>query len=315
MDSAFHKTSVSEDYAINIFKTRTIALSALSLQFIPMLEWSYLVVLVIGVIGSSVIHFSQGLMKLGILRSQLGQATSRSRWIYRVGVILNFTAPLWVVLANRFGPTALYTSMYAVGLLPLLLFSSVKLKDRASRAEILASVLIVTAAVLLAIGASQTMAVPLTDSNVRPFIWVALVLLVGLIIGLGVSRSLGWPSVGLLMGIVGGCFLAMDSLLKGIAQSDGGVVGFLPQTGTGLWLFFFSFIGAGIAFGMTQWAHVRGASPTQTIAAYDAGYVVLPILLMPMLGGDAHLNNWCIGGLLLMAVAITGLSLGRIRDS
>lgn len=291
------------------------AQSVLSQARDTMLNGSYMFALAIGVLGSSVIHFSQGLMKLGILRRQEGKATARSRCAYGIGVVLNFTAPFWVIVANRFGPTVLYTSMYAVGLLPLLVFSAMKLKHRVSPRDISGAILIVLASVALVFGVAPKMAPPLPGMNILPMLWVALALSACLYVGLQIASPGRWISEGLLLGLVGGCFLAMDSLLKGIAQADGGVVGFLPITTGGAGLFLLSFVGAGIALGMTQWAHVRGAAPAQTIAAYDAAYISLPILLLPVFQEKTSLDVWCVGGLVLMIVGLLVLNRGTKADS
>jgi|GEM_PF-3864928 len=71
-----------------------------------------LIAMAIGVVASAVIHLSQGLMKLGIRRLQGVDAKGRARHLYALGLGLNLTAPLWVMLANPFAPTVYFTSMY-----------------------------------------------------------------------------------------------------------------------------------------------------------------------------------------------------------
>ena len=61
---------------------------------------NYALVLVIGILGSSVIHFSQGLMRLAIMRKAGEADQSRTRRIYIAGVALNFTAGFFQVLIN-----------------------------------------------------------------------------------------------------------------------------------------------------------------------------------------------------------------------
>jgi len=119
--------------------------------------------------------------------------------------------------------------------------------------------------------------------------------------------------VGLVMGGFGGAFLALDSLLKGVAQAEGGAGGFLPTSATGWALFAISFFGAAAALGMTQWAHVKEQAPTATIAAYDAAYVALPILLLPIAQGQGvGLNPLCFAGL---GIIVAGLyCIGRVNQ-
>ena len=48
------------------------------------------VAMLIGIVGTSVIHLSKGFMRHGI--------GARSRSMYIVGVVMNFTNPLWVTV-------------------------------------------------------------------------------------------------------------------------------------------------------------------------------------------------------------------------
>lgn len=185
------------------------------------MDTNYALVLVIGILASSVVHFSQGMMRLAIMRKEGGAVKSRTRWIYIAGIALNFTAPLWVILANRFG--------------------------------------------------RQHDIIPL----------------------------------GMLVGMLGGVFLALDSLLKGVAQYDSGAAAFLPTTGMGLTFFVVSFIGAGLAFGMTQLEHIRSAKASETIAGYDVAYVALPVLIIPLATGEsAGISVLCYSGLVCLALGI-----------
>lgn len=80
-------------------------------------------------------------MRLGIFRRSSSSTGFKSNQVYLFGLILNFTAPLWVILANRFGPTILYTSVYAVGLIPLLVFSCIQFGHRIRPRELIGAVL------------------------------------------------------------------------------------------------------------------------------------------------------------------------------
>lgn len=273
----------------------------------PPVEASHYIALGIGLLGSTVIHLSQGLLKLAIERRQRGQHGTANRWLYATGLVLNFSAPFWVVIANRFGPTVLYTSMYATGLLGLILFSCWKLDRPIRKLEIFGALCLIGGSVLLVIGFRSGGMAEMSQASPAWLIGTALLV-----------AALTWPAVrfaarirqlplGLVMGGIGGAFLALDSLLKGVAQADGGVSGFLPVTAPGWALFLLSFLGAAAALGMTQWAHARHQPPTATIAAYDAAYVTLPVLLLPWAQGNlGGVDPLCLLGL---AVLVSGLYL------
>lgn len=258
----------------------------------------YLIALAIGVAGSVVIHLSQGMMKLAILRRLQGDNSSSQKSLYLTGMLLNFSAPLWVILANRFAPTVIFTSVYATGLLALLWFSCLKLGLTLRKRDIAGALMLTLGAVLLAAGSIQTGLTPMSELSITPVWW--LLALLGLLV-FPVSwccKYYNWLPQGVLFGMLGGAFLALDSLLKGIAQSDSGTAAFLPSTTAGMFIFAVSFVGAGMAFAMTQWAHARGAPPSATIAGYDAAYMLTPLLAISLaFPSGSMFNLMCLLGL------------------
>jgi hypothetical protein len=65
---------------------------------------------------------------------------------------------------------------------------------------------------------------------------------------------------------------------------------------------------------MTQWAHAKRQPPTATIAAYDAAYVALPILMLPLAQGQGvRFDPICIGGLTILLAGL--VLIGRANQS
>ncbi|HKK17498.1 MAG TPA: hypothetical protein VJ952_02355, partial [Opitutales bacterium] len=212
---------------------------------------SHLIVLLIGIVGSLTIHLSQGLLKLAILRRADGTGGRSNSARYAIGLVLNFSAPLWVILANRFGPTVLYTSMYATGLLGLILFSCWKLGRPLRAAEIFGALLIILGSTVVVLGYQRGGIIGMGTTAPGWFLGAGMLLATLLLPGVRLAERWDWLPTGLVMGAFGGAFLALDSLLKGVAQSEGGADGFLPVSGTGWTLFALSFLGAAAALGMT----------------------------------------------------------------
>lgn len=265
------------------------------------MDANHLIVLVIGLVGSLTVHLSQGLLKLAILRRAEGPGKKGNSALYMTGLVLNFSAPLWVVAANRFGPTVLYTSMYATGLLGLILFSCWKLNRPLRIAEIFGAVLVIIGSAIIVLGYSRAGITGMEET--APGWLLGAGALLALLLLPAVRLAEHWRALptGLVMGAFGGAFLALDSLLKGVAQAEGGAGGFLPVSGLGWTLFGISFLGAAAALGMTQWAHAKHQPPTATIAAYDAAYVALPVLLLPVAQGQGiGLDPICLTGLVVI---------------
>lgn len=244
------------------------------------LETGELIAVLLGIIGSTTIHLSQGLMRLGIARRQ-ASPTSRTDRTYLVGLALNLTAPFWVILANRYAPTIFFTSMYAIGLIPLLLFSCLKLGESLKARHIAGAILLTAGAALLAIEQGTRTRIPMFEVQ----IWIislvgAAWLLAAPVVAIAVKRR-SYIRSDLVFGFLGGGFLALDSIFKGVAQAGPEGSDFLPQSPQTWVLFLLSFLGAIGALGMTQWAHHNRYRASVVIAGYDMAYVSLPYMLVP----------------------------------
>ncbi|MCH8550373.1 MAG: hypothetical protein LAT62_00460 [Natronospirillum sp.] len=108
------------------------------------------VAMLLGVGSSATLHISQALMRLGIVRLRAGQRTAGARLLYTLGLLLNFTAPLWVMVANLFADTLWFTSMFATGMVALLLFSRLVLKEPVSPWQAWGAVAVVAGTGLIA---------------------------------------------------------------------------------------------------------------------------------------------------------------------
>lgn len=259
--------------------------------------------MVIGLIGSSVIHLSQGFMRFRWHLQRHGEGTTpRARWYFRIGLAMNLTAPLWVVVANRFAPTVFFTSMYAVGLIPLLLFACLKMDECLGRLQVLGIALIVAGTVVIAMIESGATPIPMQQ--------VSAVILIGILIAWA-ALAVAIPLLVLrrpssiqpfFFGIAAGGMLALDALLKGVAQaSSTGASTLLPSTASAMALFLFSFCGAVGAFLMMQWSYRRQHPASLTVPLFDVAYVALPILVLPVAAGTGNTHPACLLGLALLA--------------
>lgn len=272
----------------------------------PYLQDGPVIAMLIGVLASAVIHLSQGLMKLGIQRIRTPEPVAglSGRTLHVTGMALNFTAPLWVILANRFAPTPFFTSMYATGLLVLLAFSCYKMGECLRPVQVAGAGVIVAGTLLIA-GGEYIAGTP-SMASVDPRIVIAVA--AGWLLA---TPVLGWFMLGrrtvareLVFGLAAGGFLALDALLKGLAQADPEGSTFLPQTPAAWGLFAASFVGAAGAFGMMQWGFARGCRASIVAANYNVGYVMVPLLVVPLATTGAGIGWWCVAGVALLALGV-----------
>lgn len=254
------------------------------------------IAMLIGVLGTSVIHLSKGLMRHGI--------ASHSRFAYSAGVLMNFTNPLWVIAANRFAPTVFYTSMYGLGLLPLLFFSRAVLGERLEHRQYRGISIIVLGTLLIGLGNLLGSKPSLYGADRVILLSFAGIWVLGAPL---VSRLIRRKEVRVqeyVFGIAAGGLAALEAVVKGVAQAGPEGSTFLPQNPSGWWLFGISFLGAAGAFGMIQWSYFRRCRASMMGSLYDVAYVSLPLLLTALLVENGGLGAWSIAGIVCVSFGV-----------
>lgn len=255
-----------------------------------------LVAMLIGIAGTSVIHLSKGFMRHGI--------GARSRGIYTVGVLMNFTNPLWVILANRYAPTVFYTSMYGLGLVPLVIFSRLVLKEYLQPRQYRGIAIIVVGTLLIGLGNLLGGKPSLYGVNRSLVVAIAVTWLVGSPVMAILLRHRTVRVQEYFFGVAAGGLAALEALVKGVAQAGPVTSTFLPQSPVMWWLFGASFLGAAGAFGMIQWSYLRHCRASMMGSLYDVAYVLLPLMLTALLVGEAVLGVWSILGMLFLLIGV-----------
>jgi drug/metabolite transporter (DMT)-like permease len=254
------------------------------------------VAMAIGVAGTSVIHLSKGVMRRGIARS--------SSLIFGVGVLMNFTNPVWVILANRFAPTVFYTSMYGLGLVPLLIYSRLRLDERLSRRQYRGVAIIVVGTLLIGLGNLIGTRGSLYGANGTLLVSIAAGWLIAAPLAAILVRHARVHLQEIVFGVAAGGLAAMEALVKGFAQAGPQGSTFLPQTTLGWWLFGVSFLGAAGAFGMIQWSYLRHCRASMMGSLYDVAYVTIPLVVTMSLVRGASPGIAGVGGIVLLGIGV-----------
>ncbi|GAB6091419.1 hypothetical protein [Spirochaeta dissipatitropha] len=258
------------------------------------------IAIVIGFAGTTVIHLSKGVMRLGI--QKLKDSHKGGTAVYILGICMNFTNPLWVIAANRFAPTVYYTSVYGLGLIPLLLFSYLVIGERPGRWQIYGSILIVVGTLIIGYTALVSISPSLYAANKTRALAVSIAWLLFSLIGTVASKHRAVHLQELFFGIAAGGLAALEAILKGIAQSGLHENSYLPQNSLNWIIFILSFFGAAGAFVLIQWSFHRTCRASVMGSVYNACYILLPLLIVPYLLEQFHLSPSRIaGGLIIIA--------------
>lgn len=275
-------------------------------------------VILLGTLSTVQVHLAKALERQGIevfdqLRARLGGRIQpsgglRKPAIYTVGVILNNTVFIYPLIAQPYGPPALFTSMFGLGLVALLVYAALVLRERLPRSGLAGAAAIISGT--LTLGFEQILRPPFDRSamDTRTMFIVLGVFLALAAAGMVFTlRRGGTHLTGLVFGVIAGAFGGLDPFFKGVGQNLGGTPHFLPGTPGGWAIFLSSFVIGFSAFALTQWGFARKAGASVLVSAYNAAYVLLPLGLQAALlpGYPLHASTVAgaaliVGGMLLM---------------
>lgn len=291
---------------------------------------SALLVILLGIISSTQTHLAkalerQGIETLDVIRAKLRdngeriEGQTRKPFIYTLGLVLNHTTWIYhLLVAPLDGTIALYTSMYGIGLVALLLYSAKVMREPITRTELGGALTIIVGTLI--IGVEGVFRPPLDMGTMD---LADSVLAVTVLLGLSAALILvglrnGLPDViGLAFGLSAGMCGSLDPFLKGLGQTAGGGGVFTPGSTGGWVVLVSSFVIGWGAFLITQWGFYRRARANILVPAYNCSYIGIPVLLQVLLLPGYVLYGTTILGLaLIMAgfLLIRGFGRGE-RDS
>ena len=198
--------------------------------------------------------------------------------IYIIGLILNNTVIVYTLAAQLYGPPALYTSTFGIGLVALMVYSHFVLHESITKKDWIGTILIVVGTVIIGLEGIYRPVYNLgAIDHVMAGILLAILMIISTI-AMAVAYLKNRPLLtGIIFGFVSGAFGGLDAVYKNIAQNLGGTPVIVPQSGLA-WVFFVvSFIVATLAFLFTQWGFARHAQASILVPAYNCMYILAPL--------------------------------------
>ncbi|MCX7855583.1 MAG: hypothetical protein N2556_06375 [Anaerolineae bacterium] len=277
-------------------------------------------VITLGIISSIQVHLAKALERQGIealeqIKARLqksGQPVEgglKKPVIYTIGVALNNTLFIWSVTAQPYGPPALFSSMFGVGLAFLMVYAATVMKERVGPREIFGAAAIVPGTLVIGYeNISQGATLDRFTMNLPLFlaamgVWVTL----SLLFISAASRSRNLRLIAAAFGQLAGGLGSLEPFLKGVGQNYGGPSGILPSNAIGGAIFASSFVIGFLAFLVTQIGFAKKAPASLLVPVYNAAYIGLPILWQTLLlpaYRPTHLTGLGLGLILTGAVAI-----------
>lgn len=261
------------------------------------------------------VHLAKALQRQGIeifeqiKKRQVVQGGLRKPVIYTVGVILNNTLFIWSTLAQPYGPPALFSSMFGVGLVFLMIYAAVVLKESINRREVVGATAIILGT--LAIGYENVLRGEMLDRftmNLSAFFLIlGAWLTFSVLFIFSTNRSGNLKIMALAYGLLAGSLGGLDPFLKGVGQNYGGASAVIPATTLGNIIFVSSFVIGFLAFVITQIGFARKVRASLLVPAYNAAFIGLPVFWQLFLLPDYSLTIWTALGLTLIISGVAAM--------
>lgn len=253
-------------------------------------------VIALGIISSIQVHLAKALERQGIeALEQLGarlkkggqpvESGRKKPVIYTIGVVLNNTLFIWSVTAQPYGPPALFSSMFGVGLVFLMVYAATVMKEKIGPREIIGAAAIVPGTLVIGYeNISQGATMDRFTMNLSLFLlavglWVA----ISLMFISAATRSRNLRLIAAAFGQLAGGMGSLEPFLKGVGQNYGGPSGILPSNAVGGAIFASSFVIGFLAFVVTQIGFAKKAPASLLVPVYNAAYIGLPVLWQTIL--------------------------------
>jgi len=284
-------------------------------------------VLLLGLISTLQTHLAKALERQGIevfeqIKAKLqktGQPVEsglKKPLIYTIGLFLNNTVFVWAVLAQPHGPPALFTSVFGMGLVFLMGYAALVLKEKISGRELLGAAAIVTGTLVVGFEnisrpEADRFAMNLTPMLLALAVWLTL----SLVFVLASLRTGSLHPTALAFGLLAGGLGSLDPFFKGIGQNYGGQPGLLPSNVTGAIFFASSFVVGFLAFVTTQIGFARKVRASLLVPAYNAAFIGLPVVWQSFLLPGYRIAWGTATGLLLVIGGVVGMQASKDRPA
>ena len=257
---------------------------------------NHAIAMMLGVLGTTVYHLSKGMQKHGIdsyglLFSWMKKELSSEEWkqqlekpfIYILGMLLNGSLPIIIIISGKFAPASYFTSMSGLGLVVLMLYSTRILKEPVTKEAMLGSFILVLGTIVLGV---ENIYRPLIDMSKidinRVWLFVGGYMLISLVFLAVMIRRGSILLIGISFGLFTGFAACLDPIYKAIGQNLGGRPGYLPTTFEGWFVFVLSFLFGILSLFMTQWGFALNARASVLIPVHNSIVVIVPIIIQTL---------------------------------
>lgn len=282
-------------------------------------------VILLGIASTTQTHLAKAMERQGIetwdlIRSKFQRTDTeiggkvRKPVIYLIGLALNHTTFLYhLFIAPLGGNMALYTSMYGMGMIALLLYSTQVMMEKITSRELAGAVAILVGTLTIGLEGISRPALNMGLMDLGSTVVVVLLLLGLCLVLILVGLKNGTANlIGLAFGLSAGVCGSLDPFLKAVGQTAGGGGPFTPGSLGGWVVLGSSFLVGEAAVLITQWGFYRRARANLLVPALNCTYVTVPVALQVLLLPSYQLYwSTTLGLILIMAGFVCMRGFGR----
>ncbi|MFX0001049.1 MAG: EamA family transporter [Candidatus Hodarchaeota archaeon] len=269
--------------------------------------------LLFGIVSTLVLHLAKAMERHGIeifSRKKSFKEKGKKPLIYIIGFVLNSTIFIWQILGTSFASAAVFSSVFGLGLILLMLYSHYILHEEIDKKELIGAVLIVIGTTMVGF---FYIIEPQVSGNINYTNFFILILVIIILFSILIGFS--WKTkiaIAFIFGAVAGTLGGTDNVLKRIGLTSSNFI----ETLAGIFsleldsfIFLFSFLAGFFAMILTQIGFAKGADASKLVPMYNSLYIVAPVLFELLIVRGATIS---IGIIISIVIIILGVFLMNI---
>lgn len=266
-----------------------------------------------GILNTLILHLAKAMERHGIeifSRKKSFKEKGKKPLIYIIGFTLNNTVFIWQILGTSFASAAVFSSVFGMGLILLMLYSHYILHEEIIKSELVGAILIIIGTTIVGF---FYIIEPQISGNVNYVNFFILIIV--LIILFSVLIGYSWRTriaVAFIFGAVAGTLGGTDNVLKRIGLTSNNfleVLAGILQLELDSFIFLFSFLAGFFAMILTQIGFAKGADASRLVPMYNSLYIAAPVAFELIIVEGATIS---IGIILSILIIIVGVFLMNI---
>ena len=264
--------------------------------------------LIFGIINTLTLHLAKAMERHGIeifSRKKSFKEKGKKPLIYIIGFILNNTIIIWQILGTTFASAAVFSSVFGLGLILLMIYSHFILNEEINSYELIGAILIIIGTTM--VGFFYIVEPEVTGNiNYVNFFIIILVMIIFFSILIGFS----WKTkiaVAFIFGAVAGTMGGTDNVLKRIGLTSSNFIEAFAgvfRLEINSYIFLFSFLAGFFALILTQIGFAKGADASKLVPMYNSLYIAGPVFFELLIVQEATVSIGIILSILIIIVGV-----------